>query len=104
MALVVMGESLGLPLPGETLLLLGTASAGAGYLEVWGVIVAATGGAIVGDTLGYELGRWGGRPLLERYGVPGASARKYTVRWHACLAYRTFYCKNSGLELLLSLS
>src|SRR5919201_1850476 len=67
-ALVVMGESLGLPLPGETLLLLGAASAGAGYLEVWGVIMAAAGGAIVGDTLGYALGRWGGRVLLERYG------------------------------------
>jgi membrane protein DedA with SNARE-associated domain/membrane-associated phospholipid phosphatase len=67
-ALGVMGESMGLPLPGETLLLLGAASAGAGYLEVWGVILAAAGGAIVGDTLGYELGRWGGRPFLERYG------------------------------------
>src|SRR2546427_1706585 len=67
-ALVVMGESLGLPVPGETLLLLGAASAGAGYLEVWGVIGAAAGGAIVGDSLGYALGRWGGRPLLERYG------------------------------------
>jgi membrane protein DedA with SNARE-associated domain len=67
-ALVVMGESLGLPVPGETLLLLGAASAGAGYLEVWGVIGAAAGGAIVGDSLGYALGRWGGRPRLERYG------------------------------------
>jgi membrane protein DedA with SNARE-associated domain len=47
--------------------LLGAAYAGAGYLEVWGVIVAAAVGAIVGDTLGYELGRWGGRRLLERY-------------------------------------
>ena len=67
-ALVVRGEGLGLPLPGETLLLLGGASAGAGSLEIWGVILAAAGGAIVGDTLGYELGRWGGRPFLERYG------------------------------------
>jgi hypothetical protein len=83
-ALVVMGESLGLPVPGETLLLLGAASAGAGYLEVWGVIGVAAGGALVGDSLGYALGRWGGRPprlrrrraatlraalpLLERYG------------------------------------
>jgi membrane protein DedA with SNARE-associated domain len=63
-----MAESMGLPFPGETLLLLGGASAGAGYLEIWGVISAAAGGALVGDTLGYELGRWGGRPLLERYG------------------------------------
>ena len=67
-ALVVRGESLGLPRPGETLLRLGGASAGVGYLEVWGVIVAAAGGAMVGDTLGYEFGRWGGRPFLERYG------------------------------------
>ena len=83
-ALVVMGESLGLPVPGETPLLLGAASAGAGYLEVWGVIGVAAGGALVGDSLGYALGRWGGRPprlrrrraatlraalpLLERYG------------------------------------
>ena len=67
-ALVVMGESLGLPVPGETLLLLGAASAGAGYLEVWGVTGAAAGGAMVGDSLGHALGRWGGRPLLERYG------------------------------------
>jgi membrane protein DedA with SNARE-associated domain/membrane-associated phospholipid phosphatase len=67
-ALGVMAESMGLPFPGETLLLLGGASAGAGYLEIWGVIGAAAGGALVGDTLGYELGRWGGRPLLERYG------------------------------------
>jgi hypothetical protein len=50
--LVVMGESLGLPVPGEMLLLLGTASAGAGYLEVWGVIGAAAGGTIVGDSRG----------------------------------------------------
>ena len=66
-ALVVMGESLGLPVPGETLLLLGAASAGAGYLEVWGVIGAAAVGAMVGDSLGYTLGRWGGRsPRLRR--------------------------------------
>ena len=70
-ALVVMGESLGLPVPGETLLLLGAASAGAGYLEVWGVIGAAAGGAIMGDSLGYAFGRWGGRPprLRRRRGA-----------------------------------
>ena len=83
-ALVGMGESLGLPVPGETPLLLGAASAGAGYLEVWGVIGVAAGGALVGDSLGYALGRWEGGPprlrqrraatlraalpLLERYG------------------------------------
>jgi membrane protein DedA with SNARE-associated domain len=85
-ALVVMGESLGLPLPGETLLLLAAASAGAGYLEVWGVILAAAVGAIVGDTLGYELGRWGGRALLERYGHVLHLKAQHLVRAEAFFA------------------
>jgi membrane protein DedA with SNARE-associated domain len=74
-ALVVMGESLGLPVPGETLLLLGAASAGAGYLEVWGVIGAAAGGAIVGDSLGYALGRWGAVPSWSATGACCTSSR-----------------------------
>lgn len=64
----VMLESMGVPLPGETLLLLGAAYAGAGHLSVWGVIVSAAAGAIVGDSLGYAIGRRGGRALLDRYG------------------------------------
>ncbi|MFL5802908.1 MAG: bifunctional DedA family/phosphatase PAP2 family protein [Roseiflexaceae bacterium] len=67
-ALGVMAESMGVPLPGETLLLLGAAYAGAGHLSVWGVILAATLGAIVGDSIGYWIGQRGGRALLERYG------------------------------------
>jgi len=67
-ALGIMIESMGVPLPGETLLLLGAAYAGAGHLNVWGVILAAALGAIVGDTIGYAIGARGGRALLERYG------------------------------------
>src|SRR5437870_9239325 len=67
-ALGVLVESMGVPLPGETLLLLGAAYAGAGNLNIWGVIVAAAVGAIVGDTIGYELGKHGDRALLDRYG------------------------------------
>jgi hypothetical protein len=52
-----------------------------------------------GNPMGYDL-------LIEKVktGVPGASAGKCTVRGDARLAYRTFYCKNRGLELLPSLS
>lgn len=46
--LTVMAESMGVPLPGETLLLLGAAYAGAGHLELRGVIFAAAFGAVVG--------------------------------------------------------
>ncbi len=67
-ALGVLIESVGVPIPGETILLLGAAYAGTGKLSVWGVIGAAAAGAIIGDTIGYEIGKHGGRVLLERYG------------------------------------
>jgi membrane protein DedA with SNARE-associated domain len=66
--LVVMAEGAGIPLPGETILLLGAAYAGTGHLDIRGVIAAAALGAICGDNLGYWIGRRGGRALLERYG------------------------------------
>ena len=61
-------ESAGLPLPGETVTLLGGYAAGSGHLHVEGVIAAASGGAIVGDSLGYWVGRRAGWPLLLRVG------------------------------------
>jgi membrane protein DedA with SNARE-associated domain/membrane-associated phospholipid phosphatase len=67
-ALIVFVEGAGIPLPGETILLLAGAYAGAGNLDVRGVILAAALGAIGGDNLGYFLGWRGGRALLVRYG------------------------------------
>jgi membrane protein DedA with SNARE-associated domain/membrane-associated phospholipid phosphatase len=67
-AFVILAEGAGIPLPGETILLLAGAWAGAGNLDLRGVILAAALGAIAGDNLGYAIGRKGGRALLERYG------------------------------------
>ncbi len=64
----VMIESLGIPFPGETMLLLGAFFAASGHLSIYGVIAAAAAGAIIGDNLGYWIGHKGGRPLLQRYG------------------------------------
>lgn len=64
----VMIESLGIPFPGETMLLLGAFFAASGHLSIYGVIAVAAAGAIIGDNLGYWIGRKGGRPLLQRYG------------------------------------
>ena len=66
---VVMLESFGLPLPGETALIaFGVLAAQGHYSIVW-VIVIAAAGAIVGDNLGYWLlGRLGGRALFRRWG------------------------------------
>lgn len=66
--LVVMAESAGAPLPGETSLLLAGALAGAGELWLPGVILAAAAGAILGDTAGYWIGRNYGLALLQRHG------------------------------------
>jgi membrane protein DedA with SNARE-associated domain len=65
---VVMSESSGLPVPGETALISGAVLASQGKLEIVAVIALAAAGAIVGDNLGYLIGRKGGRWLLERPG------------------------------------
>ena len=66
--LVVMGESSGLPIPGETGLIAAGVLASAGKLEIGLVIPIAAAAAIVGDNIGYVIGRKGGRWLLERPG------------------------------------
>ena len=61
-------EGMGLPLPGETALVLAAIYAGmTDELNIFYVVLAATGGAIVGDNLGYWIGRELGRRILRRY-------------------------------------
>jgi membrane protein DedA with SNARE-associated domain len=61
----VTGECMGIPLPGETGLLVAAAAAGTGKLfNIYWVIVVAASGAIIGDTLGYWIGRKGGRKVV----------------------------------------
>ena len=65
--LVVMLESFGLPLPGETALIFFGVLASKGDYSITSVIVIATFAAIIGDNLGYWLiGRLGGRALFQR--------------------------------------
>ena len=68
--LVLVGlESMGLPLPGETALIAAALYAGTSHdLNIVGVIAAATAGAVIGDNIGYGIGRVAGFPLLVRYG------------------------------------
>src|SRR5436305_749750 len=67
--LFVMAESLGIPFPGETMLIAAAVYAGATHhLSVWLIWAVAAAGAIIGDTVGYGIGRWGGYRLLRRYG------------------------------------
>src|SRR6266516_6832572 len=62
-------ESTGIPFPGETMLLVAAIYAGTTHrLAIPLVIAAATLGAILGDNIGYWVGREGGFRLLRRYG------------------------------------
>ena len=65
---IVTGESSGVPLPGETALITGAVLASRGKLQIELVIPLAGAGAIVGDNIGYLIGRKGGRWLLQRPG------------------------------------
>lgn len=66
--LLIAVESAGVPLPGETALLTAAALAGQGRLSLLPVIVTAALAAIVGDNVGYLIGRSGFRRLLARPG------------------------------------
>ncbi|MGP0018823.1 MAG: DedA family protein [Candidatus Sulfotelmatobacter sp.] len=61
-------ENAGLPLPGETILLMASFLAYSEHdLRLPWIIAVASAVTTVGGSLGYALGQYGGRPLLERY-------------------------------------
>lgn len=70
---LVMSEASGVPIPGETALIAAAILASQGKLQIELVIGLAAAAAIVGDNIGYVIGRKGGRWLLER---PGAFHRQ----------------------------
>jgi membrane protein DedA with SNARE-associated domain len=66
---IVAFESAGVPLPGETILVAAALlAATTGRINIVLVVLAAAAGAIVGDGMGYMVGRRLGLPLLRRYG------------------------------------
>jgi membrane protein DedA with SNARE-associated domain len=65
---IVCLESAGLWLPGETALIAAGVYAAEGHLPIAGVIAVAAAAAIIGDNIGYWLGREVGRRLIYRYG------------------------------------
>ena len=68
-ALFVMIESSGIPFPGETMLLLASFYAAVSHqLQLPLVIACAAFGAIIGDNIGYLIGRTGGRAFVVRFG------------------------------------
>jgi membrane protein DedA with SNARE-associated domain len=65
---VVFVEDFGVPAPGETILLAAGVYAGAGRLDIVAVAAIAFAAAVVGDNVGYLIGRVGGRAFVHRWG------------------------------------
>ena len=66
--LLVLVEDFGVPAPGETVLIAAAIYAGAGELNVVSVGVTGFVAAVLGDNIGFAIGRYGGRALAERWG------------------------------------
>jgi membrane protein DedA with SNARE-associated domain len=67
-AALVMLEDFGVPVPGETVLIVAAIYAGTGRLSIWLVAVIGFLAAVAGDNIGFAIGHFGGRPLAERFG------------------------------------
>lgn len=69
-AIVIGLESMGVPLPGEAILISASIYAGSTHkLNILGIVLAAIVGAVAGDNIGWMLGREFGTRLLARYGA-----------------------------------
>ncbi|MFG3044225.1 DedA family protein [Streptomyces sp. NPDC048202] len=65
---IIFLEDFGVPAPGETILLAAGVYAGAGELNIVAVAGIALAAAVIGDNVGYVIGRTGGRAFVERWG------------------------------------
>lgn len=69
MLLIVMMESMGVPVPAETVIISASLyTLKTHHLTIEGVALAAIAGAVIGDNIGYLIGRRVGLPLLRKYG------------------------------------
>src|SRR5499426_744814 len=65
----VMVEGMGIPMPGQTLLMASAMEAGAGRMNITLVLSLVTIAATLGNSVGYAIGRWGGRAALNKLKV-----------------------------------
>jgi membrane protein DedA with SNARE-associated domain len=89
-------ESMGIPSPGETALVAAAVLASQGKLQIWLVIVIGIASAIMGDNIGYVLGRRFGRSVLEARG-PFHTRRLILIR-----AGDKFFDKHGGKAVFLA--
>ncbi|MEJ2587525.1 MAG: DedA family protein [Deltaproteobacteria bacterium] len=92
----ILLEDFGLPLPGETLLITGSILAAQGDMHIVPLLLFAWAGAVLGDTIGYGLGRFAGRRLVLRYG------RYVLITPHRLDHARTLFRKHGGMIVVVA--
>ncbi len=65
----VMVEGMGIPTPGQTLLMAGALEAAKGRMSIALLLILVTTAATLGNSVGYAIGRWGGRAALDKLKV-----------------------------------
>lgn len=91
----IMLENTGVPLPGETITLVGGFLAGSDELDYWLVLLSAIAGAVIGDNCGYWIGAYGGWPLLTRLG------RLFRIREEQLIDVRDQFAQNAARAVFL---
>lgn len=88
-AAIIMMESMGVPLPGETTLVTASIYAGTTHkLSIWLVVLAAVAGAVIGDNIGYWIGEKFGYRALMRHGARlGLTERKIKLGQYLFMRY-----------------
>ena len=95
LGLLIGGESAGIPLPGETALITAAILASQDKLELPIVIAVAALAAIIGDNIGFQLGRHGARRLLARPGRFEGRRQAFLTRGEA------FFQRHGGKTVFL---
>jgi membrane protein DedA with SNARE-associated domain len=81
---VVTLASIGLPLPVSLLLIVTGSLVAQGVIPMWWAIALASGGSVIGDQIGYAIGRYGGTALVSRFGgMLGGPERMAKAEAHA---------------------
>ena len=92
----VMLESTGVPLPGETILLAAGVLVQRGHLDLGDTIAFGILGAVVGDQIGYWVGRAGGRPFVLRWG------RYLLITPERLASAEAFFARHGGKAVFLA--
>jgi membrane protein DedA with SNARE-associated domain len=91
----VLLETAGLPLPGETSLLFAGVASASGRIDVYWAIVVGASAAIIGDNIGYAIGRFGGRKLVTRLAGIGGIERSLA-------AGEAYFERRGGITVFLA--